>query len=76
MRYIYRSRVGTFCITPISQTRWGLFIEQNCLGQYPSAIAAADDVYTHTTGYMPWDLLDGKIMDAPTDIYQWDYYPV
>jgi hypothetical protein len=36
-----------------------------------TAVSAADDVYTHTTGCYDWDCLDGTLSTVPTDIYQW-----
>lgn len=67
--YFYKSKVGLFTIRPI-RDGFGLFIDDNLLGVYPSAVAAADDVYTHTTGCSEWDSLDGKV-SPPTDVYEW-----
>lgn len=41
-------------------------------------MAAADDVYTQSTGYYEWDSqdIDSIIVDVPTDIHQWEYYKV
>lgn len=69
--FIYKSPVGTFWIKPNDDGRFVLGIDQETLGFYHSAVSAADDVYVHVTGYYPWDKLDGKIHDAPTDIYEW-----
>ncbi|GGG19525.1 hypothetical protein GCM10007425_12480 [Lysinibacillus alkalisoli] len=68
--YIYKSCVGTFTIRMTTEG-YGLFIGSELLGNYQSAIQAADEVYTHTTGYDSWDDLDGEI-DAPTDISAWE----
>ncbi len=54
-----------------SNYKYALKINDIVYGHYSSPIAAADDVYTHTTGCDEWDLLDGTFMDAPTDIYEW-----
>lgn len=71
--FIYRSPVGIFWIR---RTNYGfiLGIDGASLGDYQSAVAAADDVYLHVTGCDEWDRLDGKI-DAPTDIYEWEQHP-
>ena len=56
--YLFRSKVGTFCIC-WDGIRWHLAVNGNVLDVYDSPIAAADNVYLHVTGYMPWDRLDG-----------------
>lgn len=68
--YIFHSRVGTFSIAR-NYDGYRLTVNNMDLGTYPSAVAAADDVYMHVTGYWPWDKLDGKA-DAPSDIYEWE----
>lgn len=73
--FIFRSRVGTFWIRTDQCGRCVLGIDNDALGNYSSPLHAADNVYTHTTGYSPWDSLDGKILDAPTDIYEWERQP-
>lgn len=69
--YYYKSRVGTFWIKPNMHGQHLLGINDESLGAYNSPIHAADDVYTHTTGYFEWDKLDGKLFNVPTDIYEW-----
>lgn len=69
--YIYRSPIGIFSIR-ILNNRYALCFANNVLGYYNSAVAAADDVYTHTTGLYKWDILDCQIHDVPTDIYEWE----
>jgi hypothetical protein len=69
--YSYKSKVGTFWIKPTNDNRWALGIGDEVLGSYASPIPPANQVYTHTTGYNPWDILDGTIFDAPTDVYEW-----
>lgn len=68
----YGSPIGTMYIRTNNQTgKYNLVINGKALGNYSSAVAAADDVYTHSTGCLEWDMLDGTIADVPTDIYQW-----
>jgi len=70
--YKYGSPVGVFIIVH-RNNRWALCFEHEVLGMYNSPIAAADDVYTQSTGCCKWDMLDiSSISDAPTDIYEWD----
>lgn len=67
MTYVFRSRVGTFRIVPF-EGRFQLWIDYEVLGVYPSAVAAADDVYVHVTGYDRWD---DSNYEAPTDVSEW-----
>lgn len=52
-----------------------LAVNGNVLDVYDSPIAAADNVYLHVTGYMPWDRLDG-IIDGPTDLSEWNFVEI
>ena len=49
---------------------YSLQIGDEVCGFYQSPVAAADNVFTFTTGCGDWDDLDGSI-DPPTDIFQW-----
>lgn len=51
-----------------------LTINSTYTDQYDSAVAAANNVYMHVTGYYDWDKLDSTV-DAPTDIYEWQKIP-
>lgn len=68
--YQYRSPIGRFLIKLHTKDRWDLWLRDELLGSYHSAVAAADDVYTQTTGDYDWDSLQGA--DIPTDIYEWE----
>ena len=68
--YVYQSPIGTFYIR-LLDNRYALYFDNDVLGYYSSAVAAADDVYTHTTGHYEWDALDCQVNDVPTDIYEW-----
>lgn len=70
--YKYRSPIGIFTIKRSSDGGYALCFASDVLGNYGSAVSAADDVYTHTTGLYKWDELDGEIDDAPTDIHEWN----
>jgi hypothetical protein len=71
--FVYRSKIGLMKIFHDPKIeRFALLINDTRYGNYHSAVAAADDVYCHVTGCYDWDLLDGEIMDAPTDIYEWE----
>lgn len=54
MTWSYKTNVGTFIIQPW-QGRFGLFINNDCLGSYHSPEAAADDVFMCATGHYEWD---------------------
>lgn len=69
--FVFHSSVGTFWIKP-HQGIYVLGINDDSIGSYHSAVAAADDVFTHATGHFPWDKLDG-IEEGPTDIYEWEH---
>lgn len=71
--WLYNSPVGLMRIFFNSSERYSLEIDGTVYGFYHSPIAAADDVYTHSTGCDSWDLLDGNIQDVPTDLYEWEH---
>jgi hypothetical protein len=68
--YSFQSSAGTFWIRPERDKSWGLYIGGDgiveLLGYYGSAFAAADSVYTRTTG---WDRR--KLIDAPLTLLLW-----
>ena len=73
--YGYNSPIGPMIIFFDKRVnRFALAINDTLYGHYHSAVAAADDVYCHVTGCDQWDLLDGKIFDAPTDLAEWLRY--
>ncbi len=69
MVWIYRSRVGTFWIRQAGYARFVLGIGEEALGTYGSPILAADDVYTHSTGYDRWDR--STSYEAPESLSEW-----
>ena len=69
MIYVSCSQVGIFRIYP-SRGRFQLEMAGNIYGSYHSAVAAADDVFRHVTGFDAWDRLDGKI-EGPRDLSEW-----
>ena len=68
--YRYKSKVGTFTIRTTTNG-YGLFFNGDLLGVYHSPVAAADEVFTHTTGEDSWDELDGNV-NPPTDLSEWE----
>jgi hypothetical protein len=72
MWYHYKSLVGTFwiCPEPNNPSRYLLGIDDTALGSYHSSEAAADDVYTQSTGWSDWDMLDPVV--EPTDLSKWE----
>ena len=69
MWYHYHSKVGTFWIGPDGERRFWLGIDEEKLGSYHSARAAADDVYTQSSGHAEWDSLP-TVME-PCDLTEW-----
>ena len=68
--WYYKSRIGVLRIFRKNSSYWLAINDDEC-GPYSSADAAADDVYTFTTGCSDWDLLAGKCI-APTDLSDWE----
>lgn len=69
--WIYKSPIGQLTIKQLSNGRYGLFYSDELYGSWDSPQAAADEVYTHTTGCDKWDFLDGQIEDTPPDLSEW-----
>lgn len=69
--WIYDSPIGRFIIKYLPNGKFGLIYNNELYGIWQSPQAAADEVYTHTTGCNEWDFLDGQIDDLPTDLSEW-----
>lgn len=70
--YSFNSQIGLMIIKFDSNTRrFNLIINNIVYGSYISKVAAADDVYTFTTGCHEWDLLDSTVLDVPSGITEW-----
>ena len=67
--WYYKSRIGTMRIIRKNQKYWLLINDEYC-GPYESDHAAADDVYTFSTGCSDWDMLCGKC-SPPADLSDW-----
>ena len=71
----YKSPIGSMYIRKNKLAKYDLIINDNVYGQYKSPVAAADDVYTFTTGCDEWDSKEDKYEDiVPTDINEWQKY--
>lgn len=70
--WVYRSPAGTFFIKQNPDGRYGLFVGSEYFGSYSNPVQAADDVYLHVTGCTEWDMLDGQVPGAPTDLGEWE----
>jgi hypothetical protein len=68
--WTYHSPVGAFTIRPRNDGRFALAINDEDLGSYDSAPAAADGVCMRSTGYAPWDRRR-DILECPTDLSEW-----
>lgn len=69
--WFYQSPIGKMYIFKNKTGKYSLKINGIIYGSYNSAIAAADDVFTFTTGCYEWDVLNCTF-EPPTDIYEWD----
>ena len=70
--WVYHSPIGPFVIKRLQNGKYGLLYADEIWGQWSPPQAAADDVYTHTTGCYDWDKLDCQIEDVPTDLLEWE----
>lgn len=67
MWYI-ESEIGTIRIVPISNNKFSLLYDDDNYGGFNSPEAAADDVYSQTTGCDEIDCYDGEF---PSDLSEW-----
>ncbi len=68
--WFYKTEVGTFNIRKQFDGCWGLWLDDGMLGSYLSPEAAADDVYTQSTGCYEWDSLQS--VTEPMDLLDWE----
>lgn len=69
--WVYHSPIGPLYIMRTNGL-YNIWYNNVKYGNYHSAIAAADDVFTFSTGCSEWDLLCDKISDAPVDLSEWE----
>ena len=67
----YKSPIGSLYITRLNNGRYGLLYNGVIWESCSSPQAEADNVYCHCTGCADWDILDGQILDVPTDLSEW-----
>ena len=65
----YQAAGCKLIIAPKPDGKFDLIINDDVVGSYTSAQAAAEDVFTCTTGSDEWDR-QGAV-DQPTDIHEW-----
>ena len=70
--WVYNSPIGPIYIRNTT-TGFQLIYDNECYGNYSSAVAAADDVFTFSTGCYEWDSLSESVI-PPTDICEWEKY--
>lgn len=68
----YESPIGPLYIKKLPNGRFGLLYNETLWESSHSPQAEADNVYHHITGCSEWDLLAGRIPDAPTDLSEWE----
>ena len=69
--WVYHSPIGPLYIKK-SDGSFGILYDEIFYGGYNSPYAAADDVYTFSTGCYEWDSLFDKVPDCPTDLSEWE----
>ena len=72
--WIFQSPIGKMTIRFVpSAEKYILIINDSIYGHYISAVAAADDVYTFSTGCYDWDRLasNAVTLQTPVDISEW-----
>lgn len=72
MLWVYHSPIGDMYITPLENGRYGLLYNGTVWESCFTPQDEANNVYMHSTGCFDWDQLDGKILDAPTDLSEWE----
>ncbi len=70
--WLFKTKFGTLRIEKLPNSRYGLYLEDELLGSYHSAEAAAEIVYSCTTGHDGWD--GGGPVVAPKDLTDWQYF--
>lgn len=69
MKYVYRCKYGTMEIYKRPDGKYVLSNGEDEFDTADSAMAVADNVYTHETG---WDRWDNSKLDGPADLSEWD----
>lgn len=69
----YNTNGCRLTIAPRSDGKFDLIINDDVAGVYRTAQAAADDVFTCTTGNYEWDRIG--TVDQPTDLGEWVAQP-
>lgn len=73
--WVYRSPIGNLYIKRLNNGSYGLEYDGTVWESSPSPQIEADNVYTHVTGCYEWDKLDGRVMDVPSDLSEWEELP-
>ena len=68
----YESPIGTLVIKRLNDGSYGLIYDDMVYESSLTPQAEADNVYMHCTGCPEWDMLDGQVPDAPTDLGEWE----
>jgi len=69
--WFYKSPAGNMRIFRNSSGKYSLQIRDTVYGTYSSADAAADDVYTFSTGCYEWDSLFYSVY-PPSGLPEWE----
>lgn len=76
MSWLFDSPIGPIHIVQLVNGMYYIRIDNDLYGAYETAVAAANDVYTFTTGCYQWDCHDGDVEFmclVPSDIHDWTF---
>lgn len=69
----YDSPIGPIYIKYFPKEKmYGMVYNNVCWEGCSTPQAEANNVYMHCTGCPDWDLLDGEVEDAPSDLSEWE----
>lgn len=67
----FTTRLGTFRIQELPNSRYGLYMDTELLGSYHSPQGATEAVYSCTTGHYGWD--SGGPVIVLRDLSDWEH---
>ncbi len=67
----FKTSVGTLKILRLSNSRYGLYLNDELLGSYHAPDGAAEVVFNCSTGHHGWDSSGPPLM--PKDLSDWQY---
>lgn len=71
--WLYKSPIGNIYIKRLRDGRYGIVFDGEVWESCPTPQAAADDVFTQSTGCSDWDLHDTAGCIVPTNLSEWEH---